>query len=117
MRVEFSGDIWFWRGPAPWYFITVPDEQCGAIEAIAAAVSYGWGMIPATARIGNTEWTTALFPKNGNYIVPVRASVRVAERLSEGDEVAVLLDINGAAVTPMSSPIGAAAEGYRRPRE
>lgn len=27
MNLEFSGEIWFWKGPAPWYFITVPDEE------------------------------------------------------------------------------------------
>jgi hypothetical protein len=95
MRVEFSGEIWFWRGPAPWYFITVPDEQCGALEAISPSVSYGWGMIPVTARIGQTEWTTALFPKDGSYIVPVRASVRAAEQISEADLVSVSLDVAG----------------------
>lgn len=95
MRVEFSGEIWFWRGPAPWYFITVPDEQCGALEAISPGVSYGWGMIPVTARIGQTEWTTALFPKDGSYIVPVRASVRAAEQISEADLVSVSLDVAG----------------------
>lgn len=97
MRVEFSGEIWFWRGPAPWYFITVPEEQCGALGAISPIVSYGWGMIPVTARIGETEWPTALFPKEGSYIVPVRASVRAAERLSEADFVSVSLDVTGLA--------------------
>ncbi len=95
MRVEFSGEIWFWRGPAPWYFITVPDEQCGTLEAVAPIVSYGWGMIPVTARIGQTQWPTALFPKDGNYIVPVRASVRAAEQLSEADLVSVSLEVTG----------------------
>jgi hypothetical protein len=93
MRLEFSGEIWFWRGPAPHHFVTVPDEECGALEAASAFVTYGWGMIPVAARIGATEWTTSLFPKDGRYIVPVKASVRNAEGLELGDTVTVRLNV------------------------
>lgn len=94
MNLEFNGEIWFWKGPAPWYFITVPDEECHALEAASAVVSYGWGMIPVTARIGATDWTTSLFPKDGRYIVPVKAVVRKAEALEEGDTVTVRLAVD-----------------------
>jgi hypothetical protein len=56
-----------------------------------AFVSYGWGMIPVTARIGGTGWKTSLFPKDGRYIVPVKAAVRRAEGLEAGDTVTVRL--------------------------
>lgn len=87
MRLFFRGRIWFWRGPAPWYFIRMPNEQAGQIESIAAAASYGWGMIPVRARIGGTQWSTAMFRKDGSYLLPIKASVRSAEDLDEGDEV------------------------------
>lgn len=93
MKLEFSGEIWFWRGPAPHHFITVPDEECGALEAASAFVTYGWGMIPVAAQIGATEWTTSLFPKDGGYIVPIKASVRNAEELELGDTVTVRLTV------------------------
>jgi Domain of unknown function (DUF1905) len=93
MRLEFSGAIWFWRGPAPFHFVTVPDEECGALEAASASVTYGWGMIPVTALIGSTRWTTSLFPKDGRYIVPVKAQVRTAEGLEVGDVVTVRLTV------------------------
>lgn len=93
MELEFSGPIWFWKGPAPWYFVTVPPEQYAELKAILPMVTYGWGMIPARVRIGKTEWATALFPKDERYIVPIRASVRKAERLDEGDIVTVQLEI------------------------
>jgi hypothetical protein len=50
-------------------------------------------MIPASVQIGKTVWTTALFPKDGRYIVPIKASVRKAENLDEGDKVSVILDV------------------------
>lgn len=93
MELEFAGELWFWRGPAPWYFITVPEEDCLFLESESTFVSYGWGMIPVTANIGSTEWETSLFPKDGRYIVPVKAAVRTAERLEEGDSPTVHLTI------------------------
>lgn len=93
MHLEFSGQILYWKGPAPWYFVTAPEEECFDLQATSALVSYGWGMIPVTVQIGETEWTTSLFPKDGRYLVPVKARVRKAERLGEGATVAVRLSI------------------------
>lgn len=94
MEIEFTAPIWFWKGPAPWYFVTVPEEDCLELAELSSAVSYGWGMIPVTARIGRTRWKTSLWPKDGRYIVPVKASVRAAERIGEGDGVTVHLGID-----------------------
>ncbi|MGW5668297.1 DUF1905 domain-containing protein [Micromonospora sp. NPDC003776] len=94
MILEFTGELWFWRGPAPWHFVTVPEEQCGELEAASALVTYGWGMIPVTARIGDTGWATSLWPKDGRYIVPVKAAVRKAEGLEVGDPVTVRLTVD-----------------------
>ena len=44
-------------------------------------MTYGWGVIPVHVQIGKTEWKTSLFPKDGLYIVPIKASVREAEIL------------------------------------
>lgn len=93
MDIEFSGKIWFWRGPAPWFFVTVPGEQSRDLKAISGIVTYGWGVIPVQVQVGGTEWETSLFPKDDLYLVPVRASVRRAENLEEGDEVTVRLTV------------------------
>ncbi len=95
MDLEFRGELWFWRGPAPWHFVTVPDESCAVLEDVSSLVSYGWGMIPVAARIGTTEWTTSLWPKDGRYIVPVKAKVRAAEEIDVGDLVTVRLSLAG----------------------
>jgi hypothetical protein len=93
LDLAFSGELWQWRGPAPYYFITVPDEASSAIHAVSAMVSYGWGVIPVTVRIRETVWKTSLFPKDGRYVVPVKSAVRLGERLAEGDTVEVELTI------------------------
>jgi len=93
MSIEFSGEIWTWRGPAPWYFVTVPEGLSRDLQEISGVVTYGWGMIPVVVRIGKTEWKTSLWPKDGRYIVPIKASVREAEGLNEGDTVTVRLQV------------------------
>ena len=93
MNIEFKGKIWCWRGPAPWYFVTVPAKQGYDLKAISGFVTYGWGVIPVRVRIGKTEFTTSLFPKDGSYIVPIKSSVRKAESLDEGDKVTVRLEV------------------------
>lgn len=93
MIIHFSAVIWYWRGPSPFYFVTVPAEPSEALNAISTEVSYGWGMIPVTATIGETEWTTSLFPKDGAYIVPLKDAVRRAEGIDEGDEITIRLAV------------------------
>jgi hypothetical protein len=94
MLIEFKDKIWYWRGPAPWYFLTVPEEQSEDLKAILGLVTYGWGMIPVVVRIGKTEWQTSLFPKDGRYIVPIKASVRKAENLEAGDEATIRVEVH-----------------------
>lgn len=93
VELKVNGKLWFWKGPAPWHFITVPDEDCSDLAAASSVVSYGWGMIPVTARIGDTAWKTSLWPKDGRYIVPVKTAVRLAEGISIGDTVTVRLSV------------------------
>lgn len=93
MQLAFSGEIWEWRGPAPFYFVTVPEAEAGEIRDVAEMVSYGWGMIPVTVQIGATTWTTSLWPKDGRYVVPIKAKVRKAEQLEIGDVVTVHLTV------------------------
>jgi len=93
MDLEFTGDVWQWRGPAPYHFVTVPAEESSQLAAISRAVTYGWGMIPVRARIGAIEWTTSLFRKDGRYVVPVKDAVRRAEELDAGDTVTLRLTV------------------------
>ena len=94
MVLEFAGEIWFWRGPSPFHFVTVPDDESAELHAVASVVTYGWGMIPVTARVGATDWTTSLFPKDGGYVVPVKDVVRNGEGLEVGDVVTVRLTVD-----------------------
>jgi hypothetical protein len=94
MDLEFSGPIHEWRGPAPYHFVAVPEDEVEQISDTAAFVTYGWGMIPVRGRIGDTDFTTSLWPKDGGYVVPVKDAVRRAEGLQLGDLVTVRLTID-----------------------
>ena len=85
MEITFTGEIWYWRGPSPYYFVTVPDPQVEVMKDEWTFASYGWGMLPVNVRIGTTTFTTSLFPKEGRYVVPIKDVVRRAEHLDEGD--------------------------------
>lgn len=94
MDLRFHGELWYWRGPAPFHFVTVAPEESDAIDEVARRVTYGWGMIPARVSIGSTEIRTSLWPKDGGYIVPVKKALRDAEGLELGDTVEVRLRLD-----------------------
>ncbi len=93
LDVAFSGEVIVWRGPAPFYFVRLPDEPAAAVHAVSRIASYGWGCIPVSARIGDTDVGTALIPKDGGYLLPVKAVARKAEGLEQGDTVQVRMVI------------------------
>jgi len=93
MKIEFKGKIFYWRGPAPFLFVTVPEEPSRDLKAISAMVTYGWGVIPVHARIGKTEWKTSLFPKERRYLMPIRMSVQKSENLEVGDNVVIQIEV------------------------
>ncbi|HRQ00979.1 MAG TPA: DUF1905 domain-containing protein [Terrimesophilobacter sp.] len=93
MELSFSGVVWYWRGPAPFYFVSVPANECDDIRLVANEVTYGWGMIPCDITIGTTTWYTALWPKDGGYIVPLKKWVRDAEQVDLDDVVEVTLSV------------------------
>ena len=93
MQLKFTGDVFEWRGPAPFYFVKVSDTVAAKIKAVSAQVTYGWGVIPCEVRIGKTTFSTSLFPKDGGYLVPIKNVVRIPEKISVGDSVAITLTL------------------------
>lgn len=93
MELRFRGEVVYWRGPAPFHFVRIPEAESDDIAEIASMVTYGWGAIPVNARIGTTDFYTALFPKDGVYLLPVKVAVRRAEGIEVGDDVDVELAV------------------------
>jgi len=93
VELLFTGRVIEWRGPSPYYFVPVPDEESADIREVAAIATYGWGVIPVEARIGEIAFETSLFPKDGGYLLPLKDAVRKPHHLSEGDDVVVEMTI------------------------
>jgi hypothetical protein len=93
MQFVFAGRVIEWRGPAPYYFVPVPEEESADIREVAAMATYGWGVIPVKARIGESVFETSLFPKDGRYLLPLKDAVRTPQGLSADDEVTVEMTV------------------------
>ena len=89
MEFTFTNELWYWRGPAPFHFLSIPAPQSQKIKEISSSVTYGWGAIPVVITVGKTETTTSIFPKDGLYIVPIKNVIRLGEKLELGDHVTV----------------------------
>jgi hypothetical protein len=93
IELKFKGELWYWRGPAPFHFIKIPAAQSAKIKAISNGASYGWGAIPVIAQIGKTEFTTSIFPKDGLYLLPIKNAVRIPEKIEIDDVINVYMVI------------------------
>ena len=91
MEFEIRGELIHWRGPSPFHFVPIPATQSAKIKSLSSKLTYGWGVIPVRVTVGNTTFTTSLFPKDGIYLVPVKAAVRKAETLPLGSQVRLTL--------------------------
>ena len=92
MEIEFSGELVEWRGPAPYYFVPLPPDEADRVDEVKAEVAY-WGVVPVRARIGDTEFTTSMFPREDTWFLPVKDAVRRAEEIDLGEVVDVRLDV------------------------
>jgi hypothetical protein len=92
MDFEFHGPVVEWRGPAPYYFVAIPEEESADIKFAAKGIEY-WGQVPVMVRINGAEFTTALFPKNGRYLLPLKDKVRRSAGIEVDEEVTVTLSV------------------------
>jgi hypothetical protein len=93
VEIEFSGQVIEWRGPAPYYYLPLPDEAADDVHEVAAMATYGWGVIPVVARLGDVAFETSLFPKDGGYLLPLKDAVRKPQGITVGDQISVELTI------------------------
>ena len=95
--ITARGKVIIWRATPPakgaWHFMLIDARIASQIRAAAAGRSGGWGSVKVTATLGKTDWQTSLFPhkQSGGFMLPLKADVRKAEAVSEGDEIEVAL--------------------------
>ena len=94
----FTGEVIEWRGPVPYLFVAMTPEGSEDLKEAARGLIY-WGQVPVHVTIGGTEFTTALFPRDGRYLVPVKVAVQRTEAIGEGAIVEVVLRLNAPGMT------------------
>jgi hypothetical protein len=78
---------------APFFFAPVPPGASAQIARIARSVSYGWGVIPVEATIGSVTFRTALFPRDGGYLLPLKDAVRKKMAVAEDQSLHVEMTV------------------------
>lgn len=92
-KFRFEAAIIHWRGPSPFFFAPVPPEHSARIGRLARFVTYGWGMIPVKARIGEVVFSTSLYPKGDRYYLPLKTAVRLRAGITADDVIVVEMTI------------------------
>lgn len=100
-RIAHSGTLWRWQGGSggSWHFLTIDGEAGEALSGTALMRRMertlgGFGSLKVSATIGESRFNTSLFPSRElGWLLPVKASVRKAEQIGEGDPVAVILEL------------------------
>ncbi|KQT32006.1 hypothetical protein ASG29_09090 [Sphingomonas sp. Leaf412] len=93
LDVAFDGVVIEWHGPAPFFFVALPADDVAAVRAAARGASYGWGVVPVAATIGDVDFTTSLFPRDGGYLLPLKDVVRRVAGVVPGSVVAVRMRV------------------------
>lgn len=89
MELDVVGRIIEWRGPAPFWFMPINADDSAMIDELKPMLTYGWGCIPVTCRVGRTEFTTSIMPREGLYLIPLKVAVRNAAGITPDAPVTV----------------------------
>ena len=100
-RITYTGQLWRWTGGngGSWHFLTIDGEAGEALSATALmrrleGLSRGFGSLKVPATIGDSAFRTSVFPsKSEGWMLPIKAAVRKAEEIGEGDAVTVVLEL------------------------
>lgn len=74
---------WQYAAPGGWHFVSLPRDLSAEIRNHFKQEE-GWGRLKATAKIGNSEWKTAIWfdTKRNAYLLPLKGEIRKKENLA-----------------------------------
>lgn len=99
---ELEAELWRWVPEPPakgaWFFVTIAGEAADGIRALgferrALGAGAAFGSVRVRASVEGVEFQTSAFPhaKSGGYVLPVKAAVRKAAGIGEGDVVRLVI--------------------------
>jgi len=97
----FTSELWRYPGPDAWYFITLPLDLAEELDARYKNAKRGFGSLPVTVTIGASTWQTSLFASKNvagdhsrkTYLLPVKATIRKAEGIGDGNKVDITFTV------------------------
>lgn len=89
IKYEFRSVPWL----SEWVFVSMPQGMAREIRDNLRCLEEGWGRMKVTAKVGDTEWRTAIWfdTKAGTCLMPIKAEIRKKERVEPGKEIAITI--------------------------
>lgn len=83
INYKFKTHPWLYNGTGGWTFVSIPIEISTEIRDIFKSEEQGWGRLKIKAKIGETEWKTAIWfdTKHNTYLLPLKAEIRKKENI------------------------------------
>lgn len=102
--VRFSAPLQVWTNESESSsvgFVILPEDAAEQVAGhelarrLELGKRRGFGSVKVTARIGDSEWSTSVFPQKGreSWFMAVKVGIRRAEGIEEGDEIAIALEL------------------------
>ncbi len=78
VKYEFTAEPWQYAASGGWHFVSLPKHFSEEIRNTFKKEEEGWGRLKATAKIGNSEWKTAIWfdTKRSTYSLPLKAEIQ-----------------------------------------
>ena len=91
IKYEFTTTLWQHSATGGWHFVSLPEATATEIRTLLKSSEEGWGRLKATAKIGTTEWKTAIWfdTKRNTYLLPIKATIRIQEKLELGEPIKI----------------------------
>lgn len=94
IEYKFTAKMWNYSstvGTYGWYIACLPKEISKEIRENLKFLEEGWGRLKMTAKIGNTQWETAIWfdTKLQTYLLPLKAEIRKKEKIETDKELEI----------------------------
>ena len=93
LKYQFTETTWQYRLPGGWHFVSLPKKLSEEIRQSVGKEEQGWGRLTVLAKIGNSEWKTAIWfdTKQDTYLLPLKAETRKKENITPGSKIQVII--------------------------
>ncbi len=94
MQITFDAELYPWDANSSWVFVTLSVDDSDAIDD-ATSMTGGFGSVKVDVQIGDTQWSTSLFPSKelGAYVLPIKKAVRSAEGIDVGMTATITIEL------------------------